>query len=358
MQKNHNGHNEKQRTKAGRPITDLSSVFLRVLRGLRGSFCVVFVVSVVVPVWAQVGAVTATAFSADGKRAAIGTYKRVVLYETAEWKPIAECKEVEDYARSLTFAPDGSTLAIGSGFPGKSGRITLWDVGANKTHRFLGKQFDTIEAIAYRTDGKGMLLAAKDNRANYYYNLPSEVHREMDEHNGRVQAAAFSPKENWVFITGGADRIVKVWEEKYRRTVINFDQSEGAITGLAFLNNGTQFVGSSMDGRLYWWQINHSTKRQTYRGNHYRTAGAHEGGVVCLGISADRKRLISGGMDNTVKIWDAEGGGVQRNFADIPCPMYAVALDSAGKIAIAGGRDGILRIWDVENSKLLHSLKP
>ncbi len=308
------------------------------------------------PCAAQVGAITATVFSPDGKRAAVGTYRQVLLYDTVEWKVVGQCADIEDYARSLTFAPNGTTLAIGSGIPGRSGRITLWDTAKNTTDRFLSKQFDTVEAIAYRTDGKGIIIAAKDKKANYFYQLPSEVHKELDEHNGRVQAAAFSPKDNFVYITGAADRIVKVWDDRVRKTVVNFDQSEGSITGLAFLNNGIQFIGSSMDGRLYWWQVNFNTRRQTFRGNHYRTVGAHEGGVICMGISGDRKRLITGGMDKSVRIWDAEGGGRQHDFAGLPQPMYAVALDSAGKIAIAGGRDGVLRVWDVEKDKLLQTL--
>jgi WD40 repeat protein len=308
------------------------------------------------PASAQVGAITATVFSPDGKQAAVGTYQRVLLYDTAEWKVVGQCGEVEDYARSLTFAPDGVTLAIGSGTPGKSGRITLWNTAKNTTDRFYTKQFDTIEALAYRTDGKGLIIAAKDKKVSYFVNLPSEAHQELDEHNGRVQAAAFSPKDNFIYITGASDRIVKVWDEAQRKTVVNFDQSEGSITGLAFLGNGIQFVGSSMDGRLYWWQVNFSMRRRTYRGDRYRTVGAHDGGVMCLGISGNRKRLITGGMDKAVRIWDAEGGGRQRDFPNLPQPMYAVALDSEGKIAIAGGRDGILRVWDVEKNALTQTL--
>ena len=98
-----------------------------------------FSVSSVVPSLAQVGAITSTVFSPDGKRAAVGTYKQVLLYDTVEWKVVGQCVEVEDYARSLTFAPDGVTLAIGSGIPGKSGRVTLWDTAKNTTDRFFGK---------------------------------------------------------------------------------------------------------------------------------------------------------------------------------------------------------------------------
>ena len=66
--------------------------------------------------------------------------------------------------------------------------------------------------------------------------------------------------------------------------------------------------------------------------------------------------LAMGGMDKAVRIWDAEGGGRQYDFPDLPQPMYTAALDSEGKIAIAGGRDGVLRVWDVEKKALTQTL--
>jgi len=260
MQTNYNGHNVTVKTITRRFF--LKSEFsLCPLCSLW--FFLFFSVFSVVHSSGQVGAITAAVFSPDGKQAAVGTYQRVFLYETVEWKVIGQCDAVEDYARALTFAPDGVTLAIGSGIPGKSGRITLWNTAAKTTVRFYAKQLDTVEAMAFRTDGKGLIIAAKDKKVSYFVNMPSEKHLELDEHNGRVQAAAFSPKDNFIYVTGASDRIVKVWDEAQRKTVVNFDQSEGSVTGLAFLSNGIQFVGSSMDGRLYWWQVNFSTKRRT-----------------------------------------------------------------------------------------------
>src|SRR5579871_4064717 len=44
-------------------------------------------------------AVTALAFSPDGKHLAIGTFRQVVLYDTATWQPVATYRDVQDAVR-------------------------------------------------------------------------------------------------------------------------------------------------------------------------------------------------------------------------------------------------------------------
>jgi WD40 repeat protein len=302
-------------------------------------------------------AVTALAFSPDGKRLAVGTYGQVVLYDTATWQPTATFTKVTDSVRSLAFHPDGQTLAVGSGEPGASGVVALWDTSGAKPAGSVPGQADTIEALAFRKDGNALLLGANDNKACYCA-LTGSDRTILDEHNGRVTAVAFSSKPDWVFATGGLDKIVKIWDEKTRKVVVNFDQAEAGITGLAFLLNANQLVGSSLDGRIYWWQVYFSEKRKSYGGNRYRQQQAHDGGVNALSISADGKRLITGGEDHVACVWNADNGGQLAALKDATQPLYAVALSPDGKIAAGAGRDGIVYVWDVEKKALLQPLTP
>ena len=303
-----------------------------------------------------VAAITSLAYSPDGTRLALGTYGQVIVYDANTWEVVSSTRQVEDTVRSLAFSPDGTLLAIGCGLPGQDGLPLTWDMNAASKPVAYPKQKDTIEAVAFRKDGKGLLCGANDNKVRYFSALPGATGAILDEHNGRVQAVAFSPKPDYIFITGGLDRIVKVWDQKTAHTVVNFDQSEGGITGLAFINEG-QFIGSSLDGRLYWWGVGYDQKKQTYGGYHFRTIGAHDGGVLSLAISGDGKRLITCGADKAVSIWNTDGGRI-REFKDLTKPMYAVALSPNGKTAIAGGGEGILYIWDVEGNKLINNLLP
>jgi WD40 repeat protein len=304
-------------------------------------------------------AITAVAYSPDGKKLAVGTFGEVVVYDTETWQQSAIFKQVSDAVRTLAFGPDNQSLAIGAGLPGRTGQSIIWDISGAQKPKTFPDQFDTIESVAFEKSGKSLLIGADDNKVRYVSDTSAGKSTVLDSHNGRVQAVAFSPKENSIFITGAMDRIVKVWDLKTVRNVVNFDQSEGGITGLAFLNNGDQFVGSSLDGRLYWWGVGYDQKKDAYNGYHFRTIGAHNGPVYCLSRSADGSRIVTGGGDHAICIWDINNGGQIRAFRDVTTqPIYAAALNTNGKIAAAGGREGLLYILDVEANKLITTLVP
>ncbi len=304
-------------------------------------------------------AITAVAFSADGKHLAVGTYGEAVVFDTATWQQTAVFRQVEDSVRSLAFSPDNQTLAVGSGFPGRTGQTVLWDTAGAQKPKMLPGQYDSIESVAFEKSGKSLLIGADDNKVRYVSDTATGGGTVLDSHNGRVQAVAFSPKENSIFVTGGMDKIVKVWDLKTVKNVVNFDQSEAGITGLAFLNNGDQFVGSSLDGRLYWWGVGYDVKKAAYNGYRFRTIGAHEGGVYTLSRSADGRRIVTGGADHAICIWDINNGSQVRAFKETTTqPIYAAALSPDGKIAAAGGRDGLLYVLEVEANKPVTTLVP
>lgn len=305
------------------------------------------------------GSITALAFSPDGKKLAAGTFGQVVVFDTASWQQLSVFRQVEDSVRALSFSPDNQTLAIGSGLAGRTGQALLWDSSGAAKAQSYPAQLDTVESVAFRKDGKSLLIGADDNKVRYVPDTGGKDSSLLDSHNGRVQAVAFSPKDDTIFISGGMDKIVKVWDMKSVKNVINFDQSEAGITGLAFLSNGVQFVGSSMDGRLYWWGVNYDEKKNAYSGYHFRTIGAHNGGVFALSASADGKRMVTGGADHAVCVWDINSGGQIRAYRDATTqPIYAVALSPDGKTAVGGGREGLIFVWDVEANKLLTTLVP
>ena len=308
---------------------------------------------------AQAGlpAVTSMAFSPDGKWLAVGTFGQVVLYDAATWEAKEQFTEIADEARSLAFSPDGKTLAIGGGLTGRDGRILLLDMDSYKAVKLPIKHTDTIEGLAYRKDGKALLACANDNKVSLYENLPAPNAAILDEHNGRVLAASFSPKDGFVYVTGGMDKIIKVWNAKTQKTVVNFDQSESGVTGLAFFNDN-QFVGSSLDGKIRWWGFNYDAKKDAFNGYHFRTQDAHKGGVNALALSRDGKRFVTGGEDSGVAVWQTDNGNRRSDFHDTVGPIYAVAISPDGKTVAAGGRDGKINVWDAEANKITQTITP
>ena len=303
-------------------------------------------------------AITSLAFSPDGKKIAVGTYGEAALYDATTFAQLGVFKGVEDSVRALAFHPDSIQLAVGSGQPGLSGKTVIWNTSGQSSISFPN-QFDTVESLSFRKDGKSLIAGANDNRVRFIPDVSAPTGPSLDSHNGRVQAVAFSPKNDYIFVSGAMDKIVKVWDVKKVRNVINFDQSEAGITGLVFLDNGDQFVGSSLDGKLYWWGVGYDGAKDSYNGYHFRTIGAHEGGVYCLARSEKSNRMITGGPDHSICIWDINNGGQIRAFREASKqPFYAAALSPDGKIAVGGGREGLVFIWDIDANKLLMTFAP
>jgi WD40 repeat protein len=80
--------------------------------------------------------------------------------------------------------------------------------------------------------------------------------------------------------------------------------------------------------------------------------------VLCVAWSPDGKRVVSGGNDRALKVWDAEKDGqalftLEGHTAKVLC----VAWSPDGDHIASGSEDGTLKIWDAETGREVRSLK-
>jgi WD40 repeat protein len=303
----------------------------------------------------------ALAFSPDGKKLAVGSHRQALIYTVGTWQTEATMRgaSILTEARALQFFGDANHLAVGSGTAGASGKVVIWDLTDPSHNVGYLEAKDTIETIAFSKNGKQMLTASFDSKAHLFPWTPypfGEV--KLEEHNGRVTAAAFSPRQDYVYVTGAMDKFVKVWDCKTNKVVVNFDQATAGITGLSFLANGEHIVGSSLDGNLYWWAVTHNERKNIFGGYPFRTVKAHEDGVTAFSVSAGLNFAITGGGDHRVCVWNVDNGTLVKEFKDLPTPVYATAITPDGKMAAAAGLQGVICIWDVATGKLITQITP
>jgi len=77
----------------------------------------------------------------------------------------------------------------------------------------------------------------------------------------------------------------------------------------------------------------------------------HSSTVHSTAFSPDGKIIASGGMDNNVKLWNAETGREMRTLQGHTSYIYHVAFSPDGRYVVSAGNDMTIRVWDPQSGR-------
>jgi WD40 repeat protein/serine/threonine protein kinase len=88
-----------------------------------------------------------------------------------------------------------------------------------------------------------------------------------------------------------------------------------------------------------------------------RTLQGHEGYVRAVAITPDGQQIVSGGYDNTLRVWDLASGKCLHTLEGHIEDVTIVAITQDGRQVVSGSFDNMLRVWDLESGECLRILK-
>ena len=65
-----------------------------------------------------------------------------------------------------------------------------------------------------------------------------------------------------------------------------------------------------------------------------------------MGWSPDGARLVSGGSDRTVRVWEADSGRLLHTLTGHTRRVSAVGWSPDGSRLVSGGSDRTVRVWE------------
>ena len=79
----------------------------------------------------------------------------------------------------------------------------------------------------------------------------------------------------------------------------------------------------------------------------------HTGDVTSVCVTADGKRVVSGSVDKTVRVWSLESGEQVRQLSGHTGTVRSVCVTADGKYVVSGSADNTVRVWSLESGEFI-----
>ncbi|MBI3837364.1 MAG: PD40 domain-containing protein [Planctomycetia bacterium] len=318
------------------------------------------------PVYEAAPVLTALDFSPDDSLLAVSGYHETLLHKADGSGLVARLVGQSERIESAVFSPDGKSLAVTGGSPGRLGEVQVWDVDSRKLKYSLPVTYDTVYGASWSGDGTKIAFGCADNTLRAIDAASGKQVLFQGAHNDWVLDTVFS-KDNTYLISVSRDRSMKLVEVATQRFVDNITSiTPGALKGgLAAVDRHPmkdELLIGGADGVPRIYQMLRTKARQI--GDDFNLIKAYEpapGRIYDAHFNADGSRFaIGSSLDGAgeVRIYETASGNLLHKLEGQHGPVYAVSFSTSGKVVASAGFDGLVRLNDAETGKLIKEFSP
>ncbi len=303
--------------------------------------------------------VTGVLFSADGKGViSAGKDRTLRVWDLGAKKDVATFKGAGEFF-ALAVHKDQILSADGKFNKEKKaweGEIKFWDGKSDKASKSIKGHEQTIQSVSISADGKYLVSASEDGTAKIWDLAAAKETQNLKGHTGTVYSAAFSSDGKHV-ATGSHDGSVKIWDaasgkelgafkiEKTEKKVDDKTKKEivtkiagREFTHVAFTKDSKKVIAANLEGEI---KILDLAGKQLQE---FKVAD----GIWGFDVSKDGSKLAVGTWGKTIHILNVSDGKEVQLIKAHNGTVTSVAFSVDGKRLVSGGADGLIKIWDVK----------
>jgi WD40 repeat protein len=308
--------------------------------------------------------VHSVAFSRDSTSVLSGSDDATIkLWDVATGRLLRAFNGHSKRVNAIAVSPDGTQVLSGS----DDNTTMLWNVATGQLLRTFQANYPFIE-VAFSTDGTRVLAASAGYIPGFNSSIDGMQHM-WDAASGQVlrtdslglspDSAAFSRDGNQIVVAGKTAMCVQPicnpgYDNPIRMTWIKLlDAATGEVlhslsgvaSSVAFSPDGARIVTGGEDKMIKLWDATN--------GQLVRTLEGHLSGVWSVVFSPDGSRVLSGSADKTMKLWNTTNGQLLQTFNGHSGGVTSVAFSPDGSRVLSGSGDGTMKLWNATSGQLL-----
>jgi WD40 repeat protein len=288
------------------------------------------------PVYELAPVVAALDFSKNGKLLAVAGYHEVLLHKVDGSGLVARLVGASERIQSITFSPDGKTLAVTGGDPGRFGEIQFWDVAKKKLRLSVPMSFDTVNGASWSPDGTKLAFGCNDNTVRVIDATTGQQVLFQGAHSDWVLDTTFSLDGTYL-VSVSRDRAMKLTEVATQR----------------FIDNITSITPGALKGGLAAVALRPTKERRLVKRDLETGGGEHLYNELLIGGADGTPRLYR--MHRESKRVIGDDANKLREFEKMPGRIYSLAFNTDGSLFAAGSSSdgtGEARVYKTEGPKV------
>ena len=333
------------------------------------------------PVYVLPPVVTSIDYSPDGSLLAVSGYHETLLYKADGSALVARLVGLSERVQSIRFAPDGKSLAVCGGSPGRFGEVQIWDVTKKELKLSKMTTFDTLYGVSWSPDSKLIAFGCGDNTLRAI-DLTGKQVLFQGAHNDWVLGTVFSRDGDYL-ASISRDMTIKLTETATQRFIDNITSiTPGALKGglqavarrpfkdrtivkttNVEIGDVTRekaydelLIGGS-DGVPRLYRMHRTSKRVIGDdANKVREYEGLPGRIFALAFSPDANAFIAGSSADgkgEARVYSVNDGKRLATLEGQKGAVYTATYSPDGKTIASAGFDGAVRLNDATTGKLI-----